>query len=94
MGCVNTIDYDHFPRQADASHKYPRIGKRVEVCYKYDTSKVHYGTIVRDDLEEPFETIIALDNGRFLRTTECQYSFLKPWKCNHEDAFKKMMVST
>lgn len=34
------------------------------------------GYIVRDDREEPFETIIKLDNGRYVRGAECQYSFV------------------
>lgn len=77
MGVVNTIDYDHFPKQADENYKYPRLGKRVKVCYKYDTARTHMGTIVRDDIEEPGETIIKLDNGRYIRAEECQYSILK-----------------
>lgn len=70
MGCVEEIDYDHYPRQDDT------VGKRVEVCYHYNSRKTHYGVIVRDDMQEPGETIIALDNGRYLRAVECQYSFL------------------
>lgn len=73
MGVVRTIDYDHFPKQEDENYTYPRLGKRVEVCYKYDTTKKHMGTIVRDDIEYPGETIIKLDNGRYLRGVECQY---------------------
>lgn len=76
MGCVKNISFEKFPKQADKNYKYPQLGKRVKVCYHYDTSKFHLGTIVRDDIEEPYETIIQLDNGRFLRATECQYSFL------------------
>ena len=78
MGCVDTITYNKFPKQKDKNYKYPqfKIGSRVKVCYHYDTSKYHYGTIVRDDLEEPFETIIKLDNGRYLRSTECQFSYV------------------
>ena len=74
MGCVKNITFDEFPKQADENYKYPKIGKRVQVCYHYNTSKYHYGTIVRNDIEEPFETIIKLDNGRYLRAVECQYS--------------------
>ena len=68
----------NFPKQKDENYKYPqfKVGSRVEVCYHYDTSKYHYGTIVRDDLEEPFETIIKLDNGRYLRAIECQFSYI------------------
>ena len=73
MGCIDTITYDKFPKQKDENYIYP-VGGRVKVCYHYDTLKYHYGTIVRNDLEEPFETIIKLDNGRYLRATECQFS--------------------
>ena len=78
MGCIDTITYDKFPKQKDENYKYPqfKVGSRVKVYYHYDTSKYHYGTIVRDDLEEPFETIIKLDNGRYLRAVECQYSYM------------------
>ena len=92
MGCVDTITYDNFPKQKDENYKYPqfKVGSRVKVFYHYDTSKYHYGTIVRDDLEEPFETIIKLDNGRYLRATECQFSHVDEasddvceWKYKH-----------
>ena len=78
MGCIDTITYDKFPKQKDENYIYPRfkVGSRVKVCYHFDTSKYHYGTIVRDDLEEPFETIIKLDNGRYLRAIECQFSYI------------------
>ena len=78
MGYIDTITYEKFPKQKDENYKYPqfKVGSRVEVCYHYDTSKCHYGTIVRDDLEEPFETIIKLDNGRYLRAVECQFSYI------------------
>ena len=78
MGCIDTITYDKFPKQKDENYIYPRfkVGSRVKVCYHYDTLKYHYGTIVRDDLEEPFETIIKLDNGRYLRAVECQLSYI------------------
>ena len=76
MGCVNTISYYNFPKQADSSYDYPQLGKHVKVCYHFDTSKMHSGVIVRADREEPFQTIIALDNGRYVLATECQYSFV------------------
>lgn len=69
MGCISTIDYDNFPKQQSF------IGKRVEVCYNFDTTKVHYGTIVRCDKESPFKTIIKLDNGNYILDVECQYCF-------------------
>jgi hypothetical protein len=70
MGCHKNISYEKFPKQSN------EVGKKVNVVYHYDTSKSHSGTIVRSDAEEPFETIIKLDNEeRYLRTTECQYSY-------------------
>ena len=74
MGCIKNITHEKFPKQADESYKFPTIGKRVRVCYHYNIDHYDYGTIVRDDIEEPFETIIKLDNGRYLRAVECQYS--------------------
>jgi hypothetical protein len=76
MECVNTITYDKFPKQ---NYEYPEfaVGARVSVYFHYDTSKICMGTIVRNDLEEPFETIIKLDDGRYLRAEECQYSYIK-----------------
>lgn len=78
MGCINTITYDKFPKQKDKTYKFPEfaVGARVEICYHYDTSRKHYGTVVRDDLEEPYEMIIKTDDGRYLRGCECQYSYL------------------
>ena len=67
MGCINTITANRFPRQRD-------VGCRVEVCFHYDTRQTQFGTIVRDDIEEPYLTIIQLDSGRFVLATECQYS--------------------
>lgn len=77
MGCVETIAYDKFPKQADETYEYPQyaVGSRVEVCFHYDTSRTRMGTVVREDLEEPFETIIKLDDGRYVRGVECQFSY-------------------
>lgn len=76
MGCVKTIDFDKFPRQSDQNYEYPQLGKRCEVVFHYNTANSLLGTIVRSDLEPPFETIIKLDNGRYIRGVECQYRIL------------------
>lgn len=68
MGCVASITFDKFPQQSDY------VGRRVRVCFHYDTSRCVEGEIVRDDREHPFDTIIKLDDGRYVRATECQYS--------------------
>lgn len=67
MGCENTIDAERWPKQGT------HWGKRVRVCFKYDTSKTLLGLVVRDDAEEPGRIIIKLDDGRHVLSTECQY---------------------
>lgn len=68
MGAVRSITAATFPKQTDW------VGRRVRVCFHYDTSKQVEGRIVRDDRDEPCETIIALDDGRYVRAVECQYT--------------------
>lgn len=91
MGCIETISYDKFPKQAESDHPFMfGAGARVKVCYHYDTTHCHCGTIVRDDTEEPFETIIKLDNGRYIRGAECQYSILKESNITNADYIRNM----
>ena len=68
MGSINTITANQFPRQRDDLHK------KVRVCFNYDTSQMVMGTIIRDDMEHPFRTIIELDDGRVVLSVECQYN--------------------
>lgn len=68
MGVVAGIDYDKFPRQGTW------LGKRTRVCFNYDTENTIRGTVVRDDAEKPYVTIIRLDDGRHVLTTECQHT--------------------
>ena len=75
MGVVANISYDNYPKQDTES--FIKVGTRVSVCYNYEPTKTHAGTIVRNDIEEPLRIIIQLDNGRYLLGTECQYSVLK-----------------
>ena len=72
MGCVEMISFTDFPKQSEY------VNRRVEVLLHYDTSACVMGTILRDDREEPFETIIKLDDGRIVRGIECQYSIYRP----------------
>lgn len=69
MGCVSTINAFKFPNQSG------HVGTRCKVCFHYDTTRWIMGTVIRDDIEEPHETLIKLDDGRTVRATECQYSF-------------------
>lgn len=68
MGVVFNILHDKFPAQG------AWLGRRARVCFDYDTANSIGGTVVRDDAEEPGRCIIALDNGRYVLTTECQWS--------------------
>ncbi len=70
MGIEKNIGFDKFPKQGSY------LGKDVEVCFNYNTSKKIMGKIVRDDSEEPFKTIIKLQNENYLLATECQYRLL------------------
>ena len=69
MGCVKTINWLNFPKQSG------NVNRRCDVCFHYDISHGLKGTVIRDDMEEPFETLIKLDDGRVVRGKECQYSF-------------------
>jgi hypothetical protein len=68
MGCVKNIDFYKFPKQSEF------VNRRCKVTFMHDISRYIPGTIIRDDREEPFETLIRLDDGRVIRGTECQYS--------------------
>jgi hypothetical protein len=67
MGIAANVGYDQYPQQGS------QLGARVEVCFHYDTSRTVGGAVVRDDNEEPYRQIIALDDGRYVLSTECMY---------------------
>lgn len=69
MGVHRNIGYGKFPKQGG------RLGQMVNVCFNYNTTDTMKGKIIRDDIEEPFRTIIQLEDNRIVDATECQYSF-------------------
>jgi hypothetical protein len=69
MGAHQNIAIDKFPKQGR------ELNRRVRVCFNYDTSRQVGGVVVRDDSEEPGRMIIRLDDGRFVLSTECQWSW-------------------
>ena len=79
MGCVDTISISTFPKQHRTLHA------RVKVCFHYDAEHMIGGTIVREDIEEPFDMIIRLDDGRYVRGVECQYQYerIEDLKCDN-----------
>ena len=68
MGVHKNITTNKFPRQGNS------LGQRCKVMFHYDSDNEFMGTVIRDDMEEPFIKIIKLDNGRVVLTTECQWS--------------------
>lgn len=68
MGVVANINFNTFPTQGSY------LNKRVKVIFHYDTRQFVMGTIVRDDTESPGIEIIKLDDGRYVLSTECQYT--------------------
>jgi hypothetical protein len=69
MGIEKNITATTFPRQGEF------LGQRCRVMFHYKEPEL-MGTIIRDDREAPGWTIIKLDDGRVVLSTECQYS---PW---------------
>lgn len=49
-------------------------GKRTKVMFQYDSQNMLEGIIVREDIEQPYDGFIHLDDGRVVSMTECQYS--------------------
>lgn len=67
MGGHPNINREKFPKQGNW------LGKRCKVCFWYETDHSLMGTYVRDDVEEPYHTIIKLDDGRHVLASECQH---------------------
>lgn len=67
MGAVENITPNRFPRQGQDQFK------RAQVIFHYDNQHVLLGTIIRDDAEAPWRTVIALKDGRVVLADECQY---------------------
>lgn len=68
MGIEVNVGFNKFPKQG------LWLGKRTKVCFHYNVDEIIMGTVVRDDNEEPFVTIISLDDGRVVLATECMHS--------------------
>lgn len=68
MGCHPNITATKMPKAGAF------VGMRTIVHFHYDLDVGFPATVVRDDREAPFLTIIRLDDGRHVLSTECQYS--------------------
>jgi len=78
MGSEASITATKWPKQG----RY--LGYRARVMFHYVGPEV-MGTIVRNDVEAPHQTLIQLDDGRIVRAAECQYS-PEPAPPVHRDA--------
>lgn len=67
MGVHASITAEQFPKQGSL------VGKRVQVCFHFDSSRAFEGVCLRDDIEEPNRSVFHLDDGRVVLDTECQY---------------------
>lgn len=66
MGSHKNIDADKFPEQ-DCY-----LGVQVRVCFNY-VGRIFLGIVVRNDKESPGITIIKLEDGRHVLSTECEW---------------------
>lgn len=66
MGAIDSIGAEKFPVQSE------EVGQRVDVMFHY-RSPMFVGTVVRQDKEYPYRTVISLDDGRYALGDECQY---------------------
>lgn len=74
MGIVKNIDATYFPEQYIADKNVlVGIGRKVNVCFRFNTDTMIDGVVIRDDKESPFQTIIRLSDGRVVIATECQF---------------------
>lgn len=61
----------------DKSDSYPKqsknVNKPVYVCFNYDTTNTISGICLREDIEDPYLTILQLEDGKTVLATECQW---------------------
>ncbi|MGH0417526.1 hypothetical protein [Bacillus cereus] len=70
MGVHPNVGVNKFPKQGD------QLNREVKVMFNFDSSTILKGIIVREDMEDPFLTLIKLEDGRVIGSAECQYSLI------------------
>ena len=74
MGIVKNINATSFPEQYIADKNVlVGIGRKVNVCFRFNTDIMIDGVVIRDDKGSPFQTIIRLSDGRVVLAEECQF---------------------
>ncbi len=69
MGTHPNLDHERYPKQSE------NVGDYAWVTFNYDTERPIRALVVRDDREGPNRTILVLDDGRTVMSTECQFTF-------------------
>lgn len=69
MGAIKEIDINKYPEQTSL------VGKKVNICFHYNTDAMIEGICVREDVGNPYVMIFMLSDGRFVLSTECQYTY-------------------
>lgn len=73
MGMVSNINNVQFPVQGNFR------GKKMKICFNYDTSKKYDAICIRDDAEEPGKMLFSFTHPmtgktEYVLSTECMYS--------------------
>jgi hypothetical protein len=67
MGASPYVSHETFPEQGQL------YGCMVDVVFHYDTDRKVKGVVIRDDKTAPHTMLIALQDGRVINATECQF---------------------
>ncbi|MCA9478657.1 MAG: hypothetical protein KC535_05915, partial [Nanoarchaeota archaeon] len=60
--------------EAELPQQRSDVGNKVNVFFQYNTDYEFKSKIVRDDALEPYNTFFQLNDGRIVKSVECQYS--------------------
>lgn len=52
------------------------INRKCNIFFNYNIKNFISGKIIRDDIEEPFKTLIKLNDGTIIDSKECLYQLI------------------
>ena len=64
----DNIDHHRFPEQGKL------LGMPVKVTFHNNIQEIADGEVVRNDVEDPYRTIIKMADGRYVMANECQFT--------------------
>ena len=68
MGYCEHITATKYPKQYTEN-----IGRPVKLIFGYDADHEVDAVFIRDDAEEPYQTIFKTNDGHIIRSAECQW---------------------